>query len=904
MRGPGLSSLLQYHKIREWKKNGVSTVIATLFLVLILFSILAFIYLSLNRMGRTISVINNALERKSAENQLKVDIMRVESSSKGFLIELKNTGYRSIGLIKYYVRDKDTNQIRTGDLNYTILPGETREILVQGTFNPTHNYTIVLIDVYGGTIRISYPYIPPTQPPSLPRYTIVYLVQPLDGYTVSSLGYNFSTPTQSSYETYFIQLGTLENISPLRVESNTTITYNLPESWRYYKKIVIRENTGQDLMDYVVPIFLNSTNFNFSKTKSDGSDIRFVASDNKTFLDYWIQYWNSTSEEALVWVKLDLPGGESRAIYMIYGNPSASYDPIHYGLTKIMARLPLSDGPNYFVYYMPFNTGVNLYNFNQGGPQGWHDDDGYWSYSLPFDFPFYNDVLSTIYVSSNGFVKKTSSSASDWSSTIREFKRREMISPFWADLMTDTNSDDIFINSTYSDRFGPGVLIRWKTQFYPGNGNQEFGVILYRNGLIRMDYGTITGTSDTDDNPVIGISLGDRNHYTLLTPNNYANPSDWSNHNSIIYWPRKNATIEPSVYIYPSDKSDYENLPIRVERVSVRLGWRQCPLYAFNATVDLDITGSSTIYEYVITPILDGAEVSSVSGSLSTGTNNILIELNKLCLTSISLEVNVTSRSAFNLTVNSGVLSYTQPQTPLLSVVSNSSNRLFLYNILIHKWSSYTISNANLVYPAITFDSSGFRFLIANSSEMTAFYIINSTLKRIATLDNPVNRGGFLADVNNYIIYAPGGGRSSLYIYNENGTLVQTTSTPEPVDSYTCTTIDPVRNILYVYFGHSGNLYEVTIDNDGQPTFIKHNITPSIPTIYPVGLTYGNGKLWVIGRGGIIHYIYISNWTVKPLEIQPPYYPLTDGNRLVYYQGKLYHVREDGTSEMWVIPVG
>ncbi|MEB3757909.1 MAG: DUF2341 domain-containing protein [Desulfurococcales archaeon] len=897
-----MNILSRYHNRKA--KLGLSTVIATLFLVIILFSILAFIYVSLNRIGKTITAVNNALERKTVENELKVNVLDVEINSTGLIVKLKNTGYRSIGLIKYYIRDRDTNQFRTGDLNTTVLPGETKAIFIQGSFDPTHNYTIVLIDAYGGTIRASYPYTPPVQPISTPKYSIVYLEQTLDGYTVASLGYNFSSPIQSSYDTYKIRLGTLENTNPLKVESNTTITYNLPEGWKYYKKIVIKENTGQDLTDYAVPIFLNSTNFNFSKAKNDGSDIRFVASDNRTFLDYWIQYWNSASDKALVWVKLNLPGGENTTIYMLYGNPSASYDSAHYGLTKVMATLPLNDGSNYYVYYMPYNMGTSLFNSNQGNPQNWHADDGYWSYNLQFDFPFYNDVINTIYVSSNGFIKKTSSYATDWTSTTREFEQREMISPFWADLMTNTDSDDIFINSTYSDNFGSGVLIRWKTQFYPGNGDQEFDVVLYRNGLIRMDYGSITGTSSTDDSPVIGISLGDGNHYTLLTPSNNVDPSDWNGHDSILYWPRKNATVEPSVYIYPSDQSDYENVPIQVDRVSVGLAWNQCPLYAFNATISVDITGSSEEYDYVVTPIIDGTVISSISGSLSTGTNDIIIGLNRICLNSISLEVNITSRLPFNSTINSAILYYTKPQTPLLSVLSNTTNKLFLYNILAHEWSTYTVSNSNLVYPTITFDSNGFRFLIANSSELTAFYVINSTLKRITTLNTPTNRGGFLADVNNYIVYAPGGGSSTLYVYYENGTLAYNTDTPEPVDSYTCTTIDPISDILYVYFGHTGDLYEMSLDSNGQPTFTKRDITPTDPTIYPVGLAYGNGKLWLIGKGGGIHYIYTNNWTAKPLTVQPPYYPLTDGDRLVYYNEELYHVREDGTSELWIIRVG
>ncbi|NLO30436.1 MAG: DUF2341 domain-containing protein, partial [Methanosarcina mazei] len=43
----------------------------------------------------------------------------------------------------------------------------------------------------------------------------------------------------------------------------------------YSQKIIITENSGKDLTSYQVPIFLNSSNFNFSQAKPDGSDLRF-----------------------------------------------------------------------------------------------------------------------------------------------------------------------------------------------------------------------------------------------------------------------------------------------------------------------------------------------------------------------------------------------------------------------------------------------------------------------------------------------------------------------------------------------------------------------------------------------------------------------------------------------------
>jgi len=82
------------------------------------------------------------------------------------------------------------------------------------------------------------------------------------------------------------------------------------------------ENTGKTLQGYPVLVSLNSSNFNFSKAKSDGSDIRF-SSENRT-LSYWIETWNPENEEALIWVRLSsLSANKTAKILMRYGNPGA-----------------------------------------------------------------------------------------------------------------------------------------------------------------------------------------------------------------------------------------------------------------------------------------------------------------------------------------------------------------------------------------------------------------------------------------------------------------------------------------------------------------------------------------------------------------------------------------------------
>ncbi|MFW6122011.1 MAG: DUF2341 domain-containing protein [Petrotogales bacterium] len=93
--------------------------------------------------------------------------------------------------------------------------------------------------------------------------------------------------------------------------------------WEYYKEIKIKENSGEALEDYQVLVELDSTNFDFSKAKSDGSDVRFKA--NEEELSYWIEEWNEGAKNAKIWVKVpSIPANDETKIKMYYGNPTAT----------------------------------------------------------------------------------------------------------------------------------------------------------------------------------------------------------------------------------------------------------------------------------------------------------------------------------------------------------------------------------------------------------------------------------------------------------------------------------------------------------------------------------------------------------------------------------------------------
>ena len=104
------------------------------------------------------------------------------------------------------------------------------------------------------------------------------------------------------------------------------------EEWGFRKKLTIDTTaaTGIDIKDSPqnIPILvrLHSGNFGFFlDLKADGSDLRFISSDNKTALKFYIEKFDPINEMAIVWVQMPRVMGASSSeyIWMYYGNPNA-----------------------------------------------------------------------------------------------------------------------------------------------------------------------------------------------------------------------------------------------------------------------------------------------------------------------------------------------------------------------------------------------------------------------------------------------------------------------------------------------------------------------------------------------------------------------------------------------------
>ncbi|MEA3390688.1 MAG: DUF2341 domain-containing protein [Pseudomonadota bacterium] len=98
-----------------------------------------------------------------------------------------------------------------------------------------------------------------------------------------------------------------------------------------------------------VLVRLHTGNFSFADVKPDGSDLRFVAGDDRTPLKFHIEKWSPQEQQALVWVDVQgLKPDAASAIYAYYGNKDAAAGQDVAG----------TFGPDYKLVYHFSNTGA------------------------------------------------------------------------------------------------------------------------------------------------------------------------------------------------------------------------------------------------------------------------------------------------------------------------------------------------------------------------------------------------------------------------------------------------------------------------------------------------------------------------------------------------------------------
>jgi len=100
------------------------------------------------------------------------------------------------------------------------------------------------------------------------------------------------------------------------------------ESWGACRNITIDHNDiDSDLTDFPLMVKLNSSRIDYSKTKDDGSDIRFADApcySGGSALEYGIEKWNE-SGDSFIWVKVPSVSSSTDTIISVYyDNPTAS----------------------------------------------------------------------------------------------------------------------------------------------------------------------------------------------------------------------------------------------------------------------------------------------------------------------------------------------------------------------------------------------------------------------------------------------------------------------------------------------------------------------------------------------------------------------------------------------------
>ncbi len=137
--------------------------------------------------------------------------------------------------------------------------------------------------------------------------------------------------------------------------SDSIQTVSSYQGWSYSSRIFINStSTGvfvsESLYNFPLLIRLTSSDFNFSQTKSDGTDIRFSKADGIA-IPFEIDYWDSTAGKAAIWVLLDTlySNRNDQHFFLYWGNSSAlnrsASNPVFAADTNALAVLHLSEDP-------------------------------------------------------------------------------------------------------------------------------------------------------------------------------------------------------------------------------------------------------------------------------------------------------------------------------------------------------------------------------------------------------------------------------------------------------------------------------------------------------------------------------------------------------------------------------
>jgi len=160
-----------------------------------------------------------------------------------------------------------------------------------------------------------------------------------------------------------------------------------------------------------------------------------------------------------------------------------------------------SDGPHVGPIVRPNN--LRNYSMNVGHPYNWINtttgtelllgDNGYSTQDLPFNFTYYNETYSTIYLGANGYLSFTDPTPDDLTNDpipSADADNDYLIAPFWDNLQPASGGGTIYVQN-----FTNYWIAAWfDIEHNDGNYIGTFEVILYENGDIIFNYDLINYT--------------------------------------------------------------------------------------------------------------------------------------------------------------------------------------------------------------------------------------------------------------------------------------------------------------------------------------------------------------------------------------------------------------------------
>ena len=854
-----------------------------------------------------------------------------------------------------------------------------------------------------------------TQP--VVNYEVKYIPTTIPEGAVTTLGYSTysrkGTPvTVETFKGSYIG-GDLESIKKNDSDYYVVESSKIPRTdwltgWNYRRPIVIRERSGNSLENYPVRIELNSSNFDFSKAKSDGSDIRFTLDDGVSEIPFYIEEWDKVSERAIVWVKINkLPGDGEVKIYMYYGNPAASlpdYATVENvfalvgeantvntdeNIAKVLFQGNYSEPPIVFASIMTFNEGDTVvsrvvertntyfevrleeYPRNDGPhavetvgwvalkPGMWVIGDTIWEVgvvqathvytTVNFDHSFSGIPIIITYINSyneggfsgtpeagahtrqrdasnTGFQVKVEEET-DTSHTFEDigylaiqwnkYKRERWwtpsfpyfiyvdvyyvigetknklkfeaarLYPYYYWYINNDGWEPSYWRRYYFHASFPNLpVVVFKIQSERGGDNcherlRNVGTSTFDFGLqetpahdgwhtyewggfIAIEPGLIYGYEYVDPSPTYSIGL-EENPYTYVS----------------------------EVHIIFKDVSA-EAIMLNIETVLM-----------FNSSpTELSIllwNYGENRWDTVFNTVCDQANVErTYSSALADG--------RYIRNSNVNISIYAESNMPHRMFLDYVSINYTVLKSTVIYVGILGSKTLLQYNVS-NGASKVLSSDFTFTNPSsICFDVNYGRIWAINSTHFAYYIIANNTWKFVNKMPGtPIGEGVFLLHSENYPDYVfliVGGGSNEVWYFDvkSNSWYVLSSEIKEGVGAYSVAEV--TGDTIYVIVGggslgfYKGEIHSLLSGGE----WVKLNDSP---TSYAVGLAYDPDRnvLWLIGRGGGIHYYVIAENAWHPLVNQIPYVPIAPGNRLEYYRDKLYHVRGDGTRELWIIHV-